>query len=84
MFTVIIWGSLILLVTNFVTWQLAWRLGVKNGEKWEKYRQETRVDMDNMPYSDRFRKDLLMDPNDPPPMLVRHRRRKFNGQWTED
>lgn len=30
-------------VTNFITWQIAWRYGVKNGEKWEKYRESVKA-----------------------------------------
>jgi len=29
-------------VTNFITWQIAWRWGVKNGTKWEQYRQKVK------------------------------------------
>lgn len=82
--TAIIWSILVLLVTNIITSQIAWRRGVKNGEKWEKYRQETRVtSQEKIPYGDRFRKDLNLDPADWVP-TSRHRRRKINGQWTED
>jgi hypothetical protein len=84
MTTIIIWGLLALLVTNLITGSIAWRRGVRNGEKWEKYRQETRVKIDDMPYSDLFRKNELLDINNPPPLAVTHktRVRKINGRWT--
>lgn len=84
MFTMIIWSLIALIITNLITWQIAWRLGVKNGAKWEKYRQEAKENMEqNIPYGDRFRVDLGLDPADWQPVVI-HRRRKLNGQWTED
>lgn len=82
--TVIIWGIFLLLVTNVITGSIAWRRGVRNGEKWEKYRQETGAKIDDMPYSDMFRKNELLDFNNPPPLMLTHRtrKRKLNGKWT--
>lgn len=75
---------IVLVVSNFITSQIAWRRGVKNGEKWEKYRQETRVNsQENIPYGDRFRKDLNLDPSDWTP-VIKHTRRNLRGKWTED
>jgi hypothetical protein len=83
MTAVIVWGVFLLFLTNVITGSIAWRRGVKNGEKWQKYRQKTGSDIDNMPYGDRFRKDLNLDPADWAP--IHHvRRRKIHGQWTED
>ena len=85
MHTVIIWSIALLLLTNVITFQIAWRRGIKNGEKWEKYRQETKVKIDDMPYGDRFRKDLNLNPADWPSMMNhKTRRRKASGQWTDN
>lgn len=81
--TFVIWSLVLLVLTNLITSQIAWRQGVKNGEKWEKYRRETGENMEkNIPYGDRFRQDLGLDPADWQPNVTR-RRRKINGQWTE-
>lgn len=81
--TVIIWGLVLLLVSNLLIGSIAWRRGVRNGEKWQKYRQETGAKMDKMPYSDLFRKNELVDPDKPPPLFIKHERRKINGKWTQ-
>lgn len=81
-----IWLELIIVLvfTNFITWVIAWRRGIRNAEKWEKYRRETGAKIDNMPYSDMFRKNELLNPNKPPPLIVRHVRKRVNGKWSED
>jgi hypothetical protein len=75
---------IILVLTNFTTWAITLYLGKRLGERAQKYRQETGEKIDKMPYSDMFRKNELMDPDSPPPLIIRHQRRKINGRWTED
>lgn len=75
---------IVLVLSNFATWLISWHLGRRNGEKWEKYRQESKENSQkNIPYGDRFRKDLNLDPADWTPS-VKHQRRRVNGKWTED
>lgn len=75
---------IVLVLTNFTTWLISWHLGRRSGEKWEKIRAESKARIDKMPYSDLFRKNELVDPNNPPPLIIRHSRRNVRGQWTED
>lgn len=85
MSTVIIWGILALVVSNFLTFEIAWRRGVKSGEEAQKYRHDVKEKIDNMPYGDRFRKDLNLNPSDWPSLMShKTRRRKASGQWTDD
>jgi hypothetical protein len=74
---------IVLVLSNFTTWAISWYLGRRNGEKWEKYRTETKENSQkNIPYGDRFRQDLGLDERDWQPNF-RHTKRKINGHWTE-
>lgn len=71
---------IILVLSNFTTWLISWHLGRRNGEKWEKYRSETRANLDGMPYSGMFDQEA----GSGEPLIVKHVRRNVRGQWTED
>lgn len=53
----IIWIPLVLITTNLITGIAAWKFGVLNGEKWERYRWRTRIKIDQMPYKGKFDPD---------------------------
>jgi hypothetical protein len=75
---------IILVLSNFTTGVISWYRSRKNERELQKYRSEkAKLMEENIPYGDRFRKDLNLDPQDWQ-RTVRHTRRKINGRWTED